>query len=151
MKRINFFLSIMTLTCLTQTVWAQAPKQGLFFGGGLTALQRNGVGQWGEEERDFEVTDDIIKFGRDENGLYGDSFMDGWSFNDKVLLGFQPVVGLRLSSNFAVLGAYNFHLPKVGQWEETFTDGFDSATLKSEVRYSQRALQLLAQKGETNP
>lgn len=148
MKRMNFFLSSVMLLCLTQKAWAQVPKQGLFFGGGATALQMNGTGQWGEENRDFEVTDDLVKFYRDYDGnYYGDSFMDGWSFNDKILLGFQPVVGLRLAPNFAVLGIYNYHFPKTGQWEETFTDGFDSVTLQSEVRYSQRAIQLLAQLG----
>lgn len=142
-------LVVMTIALLSipLNAWAQLPKQGFFVGGGLAALQMNGVGTIGDENEEFDVTNDIVRIISEGDEFFLDG-LNGWSFNDKILFGVQPLVGYKFSPHFTIMGTYNFYFQKNGETDDQVIAGRTRISVEGKAEYSQRAIQILGQLGK---
>ena len=111
-KTILVFIEVALLS-LPLSIWAQIPEKGFFLGGSLTALRMNGAGE--HVDKDFEVTGDLFEMTATESydGVYIEfEYCEGWNWKNKLLTGVAPIVGYRISPQFAIVASYNYYFPK---------------------------------------
>jgi len=148
MKKIMFILFYMLLNLPTY-LFAQIPDQGFFIGGNVTAILMNGEGKMDEE--DFIVTDELFVMTviEDFSSFTATWEYPGWGLDTKLLFGLQPVVGYRISPQFAVSLSYNYYFKKSSDQSDSYTFLFYSPgsriSTTADMEYSQSAVQVLAQ------
>ncbi len=149
MKKIIFILFYMVIMNLPIYVFAQIPNQGFFIGGNVVALLMNGEGEMDDE--DFSVTDDLFIMEVTETPFEIEATWEypGWGWGSKLLFGLQPVVGYRISPQFAMSLSYNYYFKKSSDQTDSFTSSIVSPGLQigttADMEYSQSAVQILAQ------
>lgn len=147
MQKWTFFLVVLFLLYLTQSVFSQNSPVGFFVGGSGSLLLMNAEAQY--EGEDLDVTDDLFTMTTYEDpfGFEITLSYDGFGWENKMLYGFKPIVGYRFSPRFAAYGAYNYLLTKKSEQSDAFTSQYTSfsLTMDASFEYSQRAIQLLGQ------
>jgi len=154
MKRIIFILFCILCFSTWTTFLAQQPAQGFFIGGNLSILMLNGEGTTGRglDEQDLDVSDDL--FTMDVSDTYytldWEYEYPGWGWDSKLLTGLQPVVGYKISPQFAVFGTYNYYFSKNTDQSDRYTSSnyYYSPYIigtNAEMEYSQTSIHLLAQ------
>src|SRR3989339_380839 len=100
---------------------ARQVRTGFYVGGSFSVLMMNGSGEY--DNNNIDVTDKFFKMTASETPYrttVSFEYPGGWAWSNKVLYGFAPVIGYRISPEFDLQGAYTYFVAKDGEQDQSF-------------------------------
>lgn len=130
MKSVILWVTFLTAIGSVTTAWGSGPETGFFLGGAGNFQWVSGKGTWAE--LDFEIDQSL-----------GDEGAVGFSWDHHLLIGIKPLIGYKLSSNFAMQVAYAVNIPKNSQ--QSYSIGNSNITYEQGLtsEWTQRHLELV--------
>ncbi len=132
MKSLGFLIVFLIAIGGVTGAWAGGPESGFFIGGGGFIQWIKGTGTWGEY--DFQIDTPLSV----EEGA-----PVGFAWNDKVLLGFKPMVGYRLNRQMELQVGYGLNITKSSQQSDIQYDTYYTYEQGFSLSWQQRSLEII--------
>lgn|GEM_PF-3218190 len=152
MRKIMLAVIIQALLAMPLSLSAKTPvDRGFFIGGNISGLLMNGSGTYSDVDEDFDVTDEMVVFSES----YAELTIEypGWGWESRLLQGFTPLAGYRVSPKLAFVASYSLHSEKKGsqtqRLKSEYLDNFYYGS-KSRMVFSQNTLHIWAQYDPAN-
>ena len=143
-----FLLVLFSVLLSRSDLLAQQVHTGFYVGGSFSVLMMNGSGEY--NNNNIDVTDKFFQMTTSETPYrttVSFEYPGGWAWANKVLYGFAPVIGYRMTPELDLQGTYTYFVAKDGEQDQSFNSVYVQGLriAKSfEMEYTQSLIRIVA-------